>query len=91
MNLQAARAEYERLCGWRERWLKLANNRDRMRRMGGLQKQMDYVCERSQRANIKIGVLLRKYWAAEEKQICEDKERTLYEKLKAKFEGSNVI
>ncbi len=90
MNLQAARAEYERLCGWRERWLKLANNRERMRKMGGLQRQMDYICERSQRANIRIGILLREYWAAEEKQIGEDKERALYEKLKAKFEGSNV-
>lgn len=66
MNLQETMAEYERLRGWRERWLKLANNKERMRRMGGLQQQMDYVCERSQRANIKIGVLLRKYWAAEE-------------------------
>ena len=87
MNLEAARAEYWRLCDWRERWLLLANNKDRMRRMGGLQSQMDYVCERSQRANRKIGVLLRVYWAAEEKQRDEDTERALYKKLKLKFEG----
>lgn len=91
MDLQAARAEYERLCDWRERWLKLANNRERMRRMGGLQRQMDYVCERSQRANIKIGILLREYWESEEKQLVEDSERKLYEKLKAKFDLSNVL
>lgn len=78
MDLQAARSEYERLCGWRERWLKLANDKERMRRMGGLQRQMEYVCERSQRANIKIGILLREYyWVAAEKQRGEENERAM--------------
>ncbi len=90
MNMQAAKEEYERLCGWRERWLKLANNTERMRNMGGLQSQMEYVCYRSWLANLKIGTLLREYWAEQDKKIALVKERAEYERLKAKFEVSNA-
>ena len=97
MNMQAAKEEYERLCGWRERWLKLANNTERMRNMGGLQSQMEYVCYRSQRANLKIGTLLREYRAEQGKKIAletaqfeMEKERAEYQRLKAKFEVSNT-
>lgn len=54
-------AEFDRLSQWRSRWLRLANDRDRMRRMGNLQSQTDYIIARSQRANAKLFQLMQEF------------------------------
>lgn len=61
VDINAAKAEYERLCGWRERWTNLANDRQRAKKRGGLQSQQDYIEERARRANNAIAALLREY------------------------------
>jgi hypothetical protein len=71
VDIEAAKIEYDRLCWWRETWLALANNNERMKRMGGLHSQMEYVIRRSQIANNKITVLLQKVWAEEREQIIK--------------------
>lgn len=59
-DVAAVKAEYYRLDGWRARWLKLANDRTRMR--GILQSKMDYIVERSLRAERRKAQLLHVYW-----------------------------
>jgi len=51
--------DYWQHQAWRNRWTRLANDRSRMRAMGGLQSQMDYVQERAQRANRRIASIMR--------------------------------
>jgi uncharacterized protein (DUF2235 family) len=58
----AAKAEYERLCGWRERWSNLANDRQRARKRDRSQSQQEYIEARATRANRAIAALLREYW-----------------------------
>ncbi len=79
------KAQYLVLTKWRNLWLKLSNDTTRMRKMGGLQKQMDYVCNRAHTANLKIAALLNKYWIDADARLTSDKERELYESLKLKF------
>lgn len=67
-DTDAVKAESERLDGWRECWLKLACNRDRMRRMGGLQSQQDYIMGRSMRAARARKLLLEALWKVMDKK-----------------------
>lgn len=62
----AVRVELERLFDWNCRWRKLASNTERMRRMGGLQIQQDYMMARAIYAEAIRGLLLRKLWALQE-------------------------
>jgi len=50
-------AEYERLCKRRELWGALSNDHFRMRRLGGLQTQMERVERKAAAANNAIGRL----------------------------------
>lgn len=74
-DVEAVRAESERLDGWRERWLKLASNHGRMRKMGALQSQQDYIMGRSIRAARTRELLLKAYWKVlDEKPVQPVKE-----------------
>lgn len=68
MDIEALKREYDRLYGWRDRWLRLANDRERCRRHWPLQRHNEYMQERSQKANIAIGNLLRKLRALQDEQ-----------------------
>jgi len=68
MDTEATKREYDRLSGWRMRWLRLANDRERCRRRWPLQRHSEYMQERSQKANIAIGNLLRSLWAWQDSQ-----------------------
>ena len=86
MNLDTVIAESERLAAWSTRWLRLANDMERMRAMGNLQSSQDYIIARSQLANAKRGRLLRQWWAHMDSP--EYAERTELARLKAKYEGT---
>ncbi len=63
MHLERVKEESERLAGWSSRWFRLANDKARMQRMGGLQQQQDRILAR---ANIAMGLrrrLLHQWWA----------------------------
>lgn len=68
MDIEATKREYDRLSGWRDRWLRLANNRERCRRRWPLQRHAEYMVERSVKANIRIRDLLRNLWAWQDSQ-----------------------
>lgn len=63
MQLAHVIQESERLAGWSSRWFRLANDSERMRRMGNLQEQQDYILGRARLADAKRGRLLRAWWA----------------------------
>lgn len=70
INLRSAEevmAESERLFGWSRRWLKLANDRTRMCKMGALQSQQDYIIGRSVRAERAREIMLRTLWAIQKR------------------------
>lgn len=50
-HIEEVQAELDRLRAWSDRWLRLAKDYDRMRKMGGLQSQQDYILGRSIRAS----------------------------------------
>jgi hypothetical protein len=70
MDLDAVRMEAGRLQAWGLRWLALSNDRARMRRMGALQSQTDYIIGRSIRANRARRQLLDAYWNAQDNQLA---------------------
>jgi len=69
-DLAAAKIEHERLFWWRSAWSRLANDRDRMRRLGGLQSTQERVERRGVLCNLKIAKLMREY----DKSIQEAKD-----------------
>ncbi len=56
-----AKLEYERLCRWRDAWTRLACDRRRMRRLGGLQRTQDRVECRAVMCNQRIAGLLAEF------------------------------
>ena len=60
-DINAVKAEYERLCGWRKRWTDLADDRERASKRGRLQSQQEYIEKRAVRANRAIAVLMREW------------------------------
>ena len=86
MKLEDVVAESERLSAWSTRWLRLANDMQRMSRLGNLQSTQDYIIARSQLAHAKRGRLLRQWWGYME--TPEYAERAELTRLKAKYEGT---
>lgn len=66
MSLGEMQAEYDRLDGWRNRWLALAKDSKRMAARWPLQSQMEYIQSRAERANAAIARLLRMYDESQE-------------------------
>ena len=59
-DLAAAKLEYKRLYQWRDAWTRRADDRVRMRRLGGLQRTQDKVESRAMLCNYRIASLMRK-------------------------------
>lgn len=68
-DVDAVRLEVNRLDDWRKRWLNLASDHDRIRKMGNLQTQIDYIIGRSLRAARTHGLLLKAFWKYADEQI----------------------
>jgi hypothetical protein len=70
-------ARYDVLCKRRERWNNLQNDHVRMRRLGGLQTQMERAERKAVRANNEIGALIKKFDLQWQRLKASDEQRKL--------------
>ena len=63
MDVEAVKAELDRLEAWQKRWLGLAQDRERMRARGNLQSVQERIMRRAVIAQGQRAILYRKLWS----------------------------